>query len=276
MKKIGEEYKKIAVIFLIWILVVNLFALFAFNRFNLDNDAAYGWMSYGDYSLEKSWNPVALHSRWDSLWYLDIAQNGYRFDGLERLSNVVFFPLYPLLIRSASFFTAGDLVLAGWGISSLCLFLSLVYLFKIIKKFHPEVDPFLVIFFLLIFPTAFFLNAVYTESLFLFLTVAAFYYGMEKNFMRAGIFGMLASLTRITGILLFIPLVWEFFRSRDFKLKNCVSPKILPLLLIPLGTLSFFLSFSITLFGSVIFSCSLMWKRRGAGRSLFRRNTFSF
>ncbi|MDD3190922.1 MAG: mannosyltransferase family protein [Candidatus Pacebacteria bacterium] len=241
MKKIREEYKKIAAIFLIWMLVVNLFALFAFNRFNLEDDTAYGWMAYGNYSFEKSWDPIALHSRWDSLWYLDIAQNGYRFDGLEQLSNIVFFPLYPILISIASFFTAGDFVLAGWAISSLFLFLSLVYLFKITKKFHPEADPFLAIFLLLIFPTAFFLNAVYTESLFLFLTVAAFYYGMEKNFVRAGIFGMLVSLTRITGILLFIPLLWEFFRSCDFKLKNCKSPNILPLFLIPLGTLIFFL-----------------------------------
>jgi Gpi18-like mannosyltransferase len=69
----------------------------------------------------------------------------------------------------------------------------------LVKEFHPEIDPYLPIIFLLIFPTAFFLNAVYTESLFLFLSLATFYYALKKNFFSAGIFGFFASLTRLAS-----------------------------------------------------------------------------
>jgi len=119
--------------------------------------------------------------------------------------------------------------------------LALYYLYKLVKEFHPEVDPYLPLFLLLIFPTAFFLNAIYTESLFLFLSVVAFYYAFKKNFLWAGIFAGLASITRVTGVLLFIPLMWEYLQMCDFKLARIFGPKILPIFLAPLGILSFFL-----------------------------------
>ena len=94
---------------------------------------------------------------------------------------------------------------------------------------------------MLIFPTAFFLNSVYTESLFLFLSFATFYYGLKRKFLYAGIFGLLASLTRVTGVLLFIPIIWEYLNHYKFNLKYVFNLKILPIFLIPLGTFSFFL-----------------------------------
>jgi Gpi18-like mannosyltransferase len=115
--------------------------------------------------------------------------------------------------------------------------LSSIYLYKIVKEFHPEGNPLFAVFLLLIFPTAFFLNAVYSESVFLFFSLASFYYSFKKQYLLAGIFGFLASLTRITGILLFIPVLFEYLkehRQRFFK------PTLLKILLIPLGTLSFF------------------------------------
>lgn len=211
------------------------------NRFNLEADTAYSWINPEEFSQHKQWNPISIHSRWDSEWYLDIAQNGYSFKGAEKLSNIVFFPLYPLLTYIAAFFVGGSFILAGWMLSSLFLLLALFYLYRLTKEFHPRIDPYAPLLFLLIFPTAFFLNMAYTESLFLFLSVAAFYYGMKGNFLGAGIFGLLASVTRITGVLLFIPLLWEYARENDFKIRRMMSVKILPLFLVPAGTISFFL-----------------------------------
>jgi len=207
----------------------------------LKSDTAYTWIDSGKFYQEQAWNPISFHANWDSLWYLDIARNGYSFKGNGKLSNIVFFPLYPFLIRMISFFTAGNLILAGWILSSIFLFLALLYFFKLVKEFHPEINPYLPIFFLLIFPTAFFLNAVYTESLFLFLSLATFYYGLEKKFLWAGIFGLFASLSRVTGILLFIPLLWEYFKSYNFNAIRSFNPRLLSIFLIPLGTSSFFL-----------------------------------
>ncbi len=233
--------KNIIIIFFLWILIINIFAFFSLNRFNLDGDTAYSWIDPAKFQQEQTWNPIPFHAKWDSFWYLDIAQNGYSFKGPEKLSNIVFFPFYPLLIWAVSFLAGGNFVLAGWILSCLFVFLALFYFFKLVKEFHPEINPYLPLVFLLIFPTAFFLNAIYTESLFLFLSLATFYYGLNKKFLLGGIFGLLASLTRVTGILLFIPLLWEYFQNHNFNLKQILNLKILPLFLIPFGTLIFFL-----------------------------------
>ena len=235
--------KKIFIIFAVWFVVINIFALIALNRFTLTQDTAYDWIKYSELSQEQTWNPIPLHAKWDSFWYLDIVENGYSFKetGPGNLSNIVFFPLYPLLLKIISFFLGGNIVLAGWALSSTFLLLALFYLFKLVKEFHPQIDPYLPNIFLLIFPSAFFLNTVYTESLFLFLSLAAFYYTRKQNLLLGGLFGFLASLTRITGILLLLPLTWEYLQKRNFHLRELFRPSFLPLLLTPLGTLLFFL-----------------------------------
>lgn len=233
--------KKIIFIFILWLLIVNIFAIFSLNRFNLETDTAYTWMNSDQFYQEQKWDAISIHSNWDSFWYLDIAENGYSFNGPEKLSNIVFFPLYPLLIRIASFFVAENFILAGWILSNIFLFLALLYFFKLVKEFHPKINPYLPILLLLIFPTSFFLNAIYTESLFLFLSLAAFYYCLKKNYFLAGIFGFFASLTRITGILLFIPFLWEYLKNYNFNIIRSLNSKFLPIFLIPIGTISFFL-----------------------------------
>jgi hypothetical protein len=242
LKAIGQFFqtnKKIILIFLIWIVVVNAFALIALNRFNLKSDTASPWINSETTVQNQQWNIASLHSGWDSYWYLDIAQNGYVFNGPEKLSNIVFFPLYPQLIKVASFVFGGNYVIAGWIVSMIFLLLSLIYFVKLIKEFHAEIKPQLPLMFLLIFPTAFFLNSIYTESLFLFLSIASFYYALKKNFVLAGIFGFFAAITRITGLLLFVPLIWEYYKN--YKFQHIFNKKLLSIFLIPFGTFIFFI-----------------------------------
>lgn len=242
MKKFWQEHKKIIIIFLTWLIIINVFALLALNRFNLEADTAYNWIDPNQFYQEKTWDIASFHARWDSFWYLDITKNSYSLKyNPWGLYNIVFFPLYPFLIKLISFLTVGNFIFAGWILSSVFLLLALFYFFKLVKEFHPQINPYLPITFLLIFPTAFFLNVIYTESLFLFLSLATFYYGLKKKFLLAGIFGLFSSLTKVIGILLFIPLVWEYLKSNSFKLKSIFNLKILPIFLVPLGTFSFFL-----------------------------------
>lgn len=234
-----QTMKKILIIFLLWFFIINIFAVFSLNRFNLKGDTAYTWINPDNFSQNQGWESVSTHARWDSFWYLDVAKNGYIFKGPGELSNIVFFPLYPFLIKVISLLTAGNLILSGWLISSFFLLLASFYLFKLVKEFHPGIDPYLPVMLLLIFPTAFFLNAVYTESLFLFLSLATFYYSLKKNFLLAGIFGLLSSLTRATGILLFIPIFWEYLKNCNFNIVRLFNRNFLPILLMPAGALSF-------------------------------------
>ncbi len=227
-------------IFVGWMVAVNVFALVALNRVNLAPDTAYSWINPSDTQQEQTWNPVALHARWDSLWYFDIAKNGYYLQENNTLANIVFFPLYPLLLFLGGLVFAGNLAAAGWLISSLFLFLALWYFYKFTKEFYPDINPYLPLFLLLIFPSAFFLNAVYTESLFLFLSIASFYYAKKSQYGKVGVLGALAALTRVTGILLFIPLALEYAKKKGIRLSSLLRPAFLWLLLIPLGTTSFF------------------------------------
>jgi len=222
---------------IIWLVAINLIGLIANNRFNLKSDNAYSWIPVQKYEQHQSWNIVNIHSRWDSNWYLDIEKNGYYRKTDDTLSNIVFFPLYPLLIKGVSL-VLNNPAFSAWLISSVFLILSCSLLYKFVQKFHKDSDPMLAVVLLLLFPTAFFLNAVYTESLFLFLSLAAFYLAFDKKYFWAGAIGFFASLTRITGILLFLPLIIDLLAKEGFN-KNSLKNSLL-LFLIPLGTACFF------------------------------------
>lgn len=229
--------KKTLAIVTAWIVIVNLFALLAWNRVNVTRDTAYGWID-PRHLHSPSWDLLALPARWDSEWYLDIARNGYVFKPATELQNAVFFPVYPALIRVVGGALGGRLALAGWLVSLAALASACLVFRRLLREFHPKLDADDAIFFLLAFPTAIFFNAVYTESLFLLLSVAAIYLARRKRFGWAAAVGAAAALTRITGALLFIPLVIEY--TLAYGRKKSLRPLALTLLLVPLASASFF------------------------------------
>jgi len=146
----------------------------------------------GNFSL------IASLVRWDSFHYLEIINNGYSYP------HMAFFPLYPLLVKFTNFFVV-DIIWSGLMVSWISLFLAIFFLFKlIVLKLKDKNIAYLSIIFLLIFPFAIFYSTIYTEALFLFLTVAAFYFSEKRNWLLVGLFACLASATRIFGILLFV------------------------------------------------------------------------
>jgi len=222
-----------------WLVIVNVFALLAFNRLNVTADNAFEWMTPGTVdATPQSWDIVQLHDRWDSYWYLDIARNGYYLRDPAQ-SNVVFFPLYPLLMRLLAPLCGGDFVLSGWILSSFFLFPAVYMLTRLVREFHPGLDPCLPAVFLLTFPMAFFLNAVYSESLFLFLSLTAVYFARRDDFLKAAIAAAFASATRIAGVFLCVLLLAEFVRARGWR--ALFTPAVLKLAPAPAGILLFFL-----------------------------------
>jgi hypothetical protein len=231
--------KKATLLFLVWLVLINIFAFLVANRFNLKPDTAYRWIKPSGTPIEQSWNPVSFHARWDSIWLNEIAKDGYHLQSKKDLSNIVFFPLYPIFVRVATLFTGGNQILAGWLLSIAFSFGAVAIFYRLLREFHPSIDPQQPILYLLIFPTAFFLNAVYTESLFLFLSLLTFYYTLKGRFGLAGVFGLLAALTRVPGLVLFIPVVWEYWQRHGRS--ALLRTSFLPVFLIPLGTILFFL-----------------------------------
>jgi hypothetical protein len=150
-------------------------------------------------------NPLlAVWGRWDAVHYLDIARRGYYG------TDMAFFPLYPLLIRLAGV-SIGNYLVAGIIISNAAFFFGLLFFYKLVEHQYNRTVAHRAIFYVSIFPTAIYFSAVYTEALFFALTVASFYYIREHKWLTAGILGGLAALTRVEGVLLFIPYAIEAF-----------------------------------------------------------------
>jgi hypothetical protein len=145
---------------------------------------------------------VAPLARWDSVWYLAIANDGYPPDDARRAA---FFPLYPLLVRAGSWVIGSPLV-AGALVSLACFGLALVLLHRltVLELGAPAAGP--AVWALALFPGAVFFSAVYSEALYLALSVGCLYAARTDRWAWAGAAGMLAASTRSAGVLLVVPL----------------------------------------------------------------------
>jgi hypothetical protein len=192
-------------------------------------------------------NPaLAVWGRWDAEHYIRIATDGY--SGTE----MAFFPLYPLLIRAIGALTGNHLI-AGLLISNVASFFGLLFFYKLVEHEYNRTVAHRATFYISIFPTAVFFSAVYSESLFFALTVASFYYIRERKWIRAGILGFFASLTRVEGVLVAVPFLIEWLTvvftngpSLSASLRRTIGEPVLRigrplagLALIPLGLLSY-------------------------------------
>lgn len=171
---------------------------------------------------------LQLWTRWDAGWYLRIAKVGYN----QPVGDILpynFFPLYPLLINFFALLLK-DFALSGFLISNFMTFVAAFYLFQLAKlEFNTKIAE-NSIFYFVIFPSAFFLSAVYSEALFIALTISTFYYARKKNWLASGVLGFFSSMTRPVGFLIFFPMVYEYFKQN----KN-INKNFFYLLLIPLG-----------------------------------------
>lgn len=177
--------------------------------------------------------------RFDTMRYLRIADSGY-----EDVENSVFPPLYPVAIRIVGWLFAGIMpassgnLLAAIIISNLAFLGSLILLYRITAQEKDETIAKRCVAYLAIFPTAFFLLAAYSESLFLLLALLAIWAARQSRFWTAGVAGLLASLTRLTGWVLVVPLGYEYLRQRTFNWRR-VRPGVIAITLPLLGALGF-------------------------------------
>jgi Gpi18-like mannosyltransferase len=148
---------------------------------------------------------------WDGHWFSLIAQEGY----FER-PTTAFFPLYPLLLRGVAWFLDGQIELAGVLISNVALLGALVILYQLVQLDFPRAVARRALLYLALFPTAYYLGAVYSESLFLLVSVGALYAARRDWWWIAGLLGFLAALTRSQGVLLLVPLAILFIRQQGW------------------------------------------------------------
>ncbi len=159
---------------------------------------------------------------WDGYWYSLLANYGY---GIYQAS-AAFWPLYPLLLWLGAQITGWNTAVVGILISNVAFLFALILLYRLIKIDYDETIARRALWLLAFFPTAFYFSAMYTESLFLLVTVAAVYYGRKGQWTRAAIAVALAGLTRNTGVLILIPLAVFIVRQYGWKPKEWWAPGV--------------------------------------------------
>lgn len=191
----------------------------------------------------------------DGVHYLRITQDSY-----SAQYSQAFFPLYPLLIR---IFTEANILLPkdpnldtrifvdpsffynGLILSNLFFLIALYFFYKLVILDYKKEIGLKSIILLLAFPTAFYFGSIYTESLFLLLTVGFFYLIRKQNFIAAGVLAALASATRIFGLLLLPVFIVELYfkvKNRQILLKSEQFTKaLIGILLAPMGALLYML-----------------------------------
>lgn len=197
--------------------------------------------------------------RWDSGWYLTIAEQGYHYQA-GQASSVAFFPLFPMLIRAFDAVLPGSAPLAALVVVHLALFAALIYISKLVRIDFGERTAQRTIFFLLLFPGAFFLSAIYNESLLLLGIAGSLYHARRGQWLMAGLFGIVGSLTKLVGVMLIIPLAIEYLAQRGKSPRDWFDG--LWILLAPIGTISYFIFLQLR-FGSfmVFFETEDSWHR---------------
>lgn len=155
-------------------------------------------------SLYEHASPLALWSRWDTKWYVGIAEHGYHWS-LDGKPATAFFPLYPLLLRLAS--SLLPTMAAGIVLSSLAFAGALFYLHGLMRLEWGREAADRSVWLLALFPTAFFTFAPYTEALFLLAAAGALYHLRRHEIVPAGLMIAVALLTRSTGVALIPALI---------------------------------------------------------------------
>ena len=153
---------------------------------------------------------VDVWARWDSVWFLRIAEHGY--GGAEQAA-AAFYPLYPLLVGGLGRVLLGHYVLAGVLISLAAALGAFLLLSELAAARMGAEGARRAVLYLAIFPFAVFLQGVYSESLFLVLALASFVFAERGNFLAAGAASGLAWLTRPIGVALLPALAIFAWRS---------------------------------------------------------------
>jgi len=180
-----------------------------------------------------------LASRWDTGFYISIVEEGYKFQGVP-LPSVAFFPLLPLLMAAITPLV-GDAAVAGIVVSNLALLSTAVFFYRLVAENWLQKVADRAVWYLLIFPMAFYGSAIYTESLFLLVTIAAYYFARRGQWRYSVPFAVAATLCRLVGIII-VPMLllewWRQWRVKDGRKRPSLWALLVPASA-PLGLASY-------------------------------------
>jgi Gpi18-like mannosyltransferase len=159
------------------------------------------------------WDMIPRWREFDAIDYTNIAVYGY-----NSLYRSAYFPLYPSYVALVNLLFLGrQPVLAALivnNVGALIGSIGLAFLAVRESKRYEVARWTLLAFFA--YPLAFFLAAPYSEGLFLASFAWCLWATRERIWWLAALLSFTAALTRLTGIVLVIPMLIEFFRAMDW------------------------------------------------------------
>jgi hypothetical protein len=146
---------------------------------------------------------AASFNTWDSQHYIRLAERGYQEGSLSNAFN----PLFPWLIKLTNLVT-GDSIVSGLLVANLASAAALFLLYRLVSKRWDRDVASATLLLCMAFPTAFFLNLIYTEGLFLFLCLIVFIGLYEGRWWLAAVAGFLLPFVRVPGLVVLVPMLW--------------------------------------------------------------------
>ncbi len=167
---------------------------------------ATGYVTVGPRTLLDMWQ------RSDEIWYMNIAGWGY-----WKAQATAFFPLYPILIKLATFVVGNHWLTASMLVANVGTLLAFIGLgLWAYDEEGTQLAAWRTIRVVAAYPLALFLFAGYSDGLFLGLVVFTFFFMRRGHWKWAALCAFLAGLTRPTGAALILPLFWEYGRQHGW------------------------------------------------------------
>ena len=163
--------------------------------------------------------------KWDCQWYLTIIKDGYDLAPRttpklwKGLANWAFFPLYPYIVRYLSAITSVPPVVVGVIFNHIIVLLSLMVFYKYLKLFVDELNSRFGVILLAFSPFSIYFTSLYTEALFLLLSLLSFYYMRTNRLILSAICGGFLSATRPIGVMFSLPFLGHQILHTKFGFK---------------------------------------------------------
>jgi hypothetical protein len=236
-----KTFSTLVLMWLGWFLVLYVFQGVITARLDVQRpDTAVSWSEYLTRATSASRSPYLQdpflnnQAAWDSEYYLGIAVGGYDdprggretnpSTGLATARNYSFFPLYPYLMKVLAvpleifqLAPIASAALAGVILSLLGTLAGMIALYDITREYFDEEGGLRTVFYLLVFPSAFFLAQIYTEGLFIGLAFGALALSKRGQWLGASLLAVFASWTRAYGAVLALPLAIAWWKSVNWK-----------------------------------------------------------
>jgi hypothetical protein len=151
---------------------------------------------------------LGVWQRFDTLWYLHIAREGY-----SRPEAVVFYPLYPVLIRVVGWLV--NPTAAALLISTIGAFFTFWGIQRLLELDLPDTSARDAVLLLAVWPGSFILFAAYPESLVIAAVAWSIYFARTGRWTHATLIAIAAALAKAVGAIVLVPLLLLAWRQRS-------------------------------------------------------------